>query len=213
MTVASVALPPVDLGRTLWEHLVAGDDPTASADFAEAYLGPLITSLGRRYPRVDTAIRETAAGEAIFSLIKNPLAYRPERQTLDAYLRMSATGDLKNLLRSEARHQQRRVDLEAVELSPPLGKYLWDEGADPAIIAERREDDAMARESQRAIRQGLSPEEDRVWGLLGDGERRTDVFARALGIADWPVEARRREVKRVKDRLKKRFQRSWSAGG
>ena len=49
-----------------------------------------------------------------------------------------------------------------------------------------------------------------MWELMGEGERRTAVFARALGLEDRPPGEQEREVKRVKDRIKKRMQR---AGG
>ncbi len=210
MTVASVTPSPVETGRALWERLAAGD-PTASSELAEAYLDPLATWLRRRYPRLDPSIPETAAEEAILTLLRNPSSYRPERQTLDAYLRISADGDLKNLLRSEDRHRKRRADLETVELSPIQGKYLWDEDADPAAIVERAEDAAeriaSAAKTRSEILRDLLPGDARVFALMQAGERRTSAYARALGIEDWPADRQRREAKRVKDRIKKRIER------
>jgi hypothetical protein len=46
--------------------------------------------------------------------------------------------------------------------------------------------------------------------LMREGEKRTVVFADAAGFSDLPPEEQAREVKRVKDRIKKRIQR---AGG
>ena len=217
MTVAREAPSPADPGRALWERLVAGDDPTAPSDLAEAYLEPLATGLRRRYPGVDAAIPDTAAEEAILTLIRKPAAYKPGRQTLDVYLRMSAEGDLKNLLRSEERHRKRRADLEIVELSPSQGKYLWDEDADPASVVERAEDEAAfavsSTEARNEILRGLLPGEARVFDLMHAGERQNIAYARALGIEDWPVDRQRREVKRVKDRMKKRIARLGYGGG
>lgn len=217
MTVAREAPSPADPGRALWERLVAGDDPTAQSDLAAAYLEPLATGLRRRYPGVDASFPDTAAEEAILTLIRKPAAYQPERQTLDVYLRMSAEGDLKNLLRSEDRHRKRRADLEAVELSASQGKYLWDEDADPANVVERAEDEASrtitSSVARNEVLRGLSPTEARVFDLMQAGERQTGVYARVLGIEDWPIERQRQEVKRVKDRIKKRIARLEHGGG
>jgi hypothetical protein len=48
----------------------------------------------------------------------------------------------------------------------------------------------------------------RVLRLMVDGERRTAVFAAVLGLDGQPAEAQRREVKRAKDRIKKRLERA-----
>src|SRR6266850_1752361 len=118
--------PPLSTeeARTLYERLLT-DDPTAPSDLAVAYLDRLTEWL-IKHNRVDPDDCATAAGEAILALIRKPKTYNPERQTLEVYLRISALGDLKNLLRSERRHSKRRADWEAVELSSEVGKYLRD---------------------------------------------------------------------------------------
>jgi DNA-directed RNA polymerase specialized sigma24 family protein len=129
---------------------------------------------------------------------------------------MSASGDLKNLLRSERRHSQRRADLDAVELSPDTRKYLWDVEADPARIAERREE-SMANQMELAPRleaasDGLSAGEARALELLRQGERKTEPYAAALGLTHLAVAEQRQQVKRVKDKLKKRLERAGGPG-
>ena len=57
--------------------------------------------------RVPEDIRIEAAEDAILALIRKPESYSPERQTLEVYLRMSARGDLRNLLAKERRVTQR----------------------------------------------------------------------------------------------------------
>lgn len=182
------------------------DDPTAPADLADAYLEPLAAWLEVRYPKLHPHDCTTAAEDAIMSLIKNPSSYRPERQqraSLLAYLRMSATAKLSNVQRAERRHSSRRANLEVVELSPTMGKYLWDEEADPARIAERRE--AVADlQAPVPLPAGLSPQEEQVLQLMDEKERRTAVFARVLGLEHLPQAEQQQEVKRVKDRLHKR---------
>ena len=91
-------------------------DPVASAELAAAFLVPLAALVERKNPRIDPHLCGEAAEDAILSLIKNPSSYNPERAPLEAYLRMSAQGDLRNLLQRERRHASRRVGIEAVEL-------------------------------------------------------------------------------------------------
>lgn len=206
--------PSEEEGRALHARLLAGaDDPTAPSDFAVAYLERLIGWLIEHNPRADPDDCATAAEDAILTLVKNPATYKPERQKLEVYLRLSASGDLKNLLRSERRHSRRRADLEAVEHSPVMGKYLQDVENDPALLVERREDEQWNTTKPNvppAVRAGLTPEEARALALMLLGERKTAAYALALGITHRPVDEQRREVKRVKDRLTKRLER---AGG
>ena len=185
-------------------------DPVAPSDLAMAYFEPLTAWLEALYPRLHPHECATAAEDAIMAVIKNPQSYKPERQqreSLLGYLRMSAKARLSNLLRTERRHSARRADLDAVALSPVMGKYLGDEDADPARIVERREEEFAAPAPPPlpdSLRATLSPVEIEMLRLMDVKERRTIVFARLLEIADRPVAEQRREVKRAKDRLHKR---------
>lgn len=209
----SIAADAVAKGRALHARLLAAD-PTAPADLAVAYLESLEDWLSRHNPRADPDACATAAEDAILALIKNPASYRPERQALEVYLRLSSAGDLKNLLRAEQRHSRRRADLHAVELSPVAGKYLQDVEADPARVMERREiEERWARAEPpipATVQDRLTPEEAAVMRLMRQHERRTAIYAAVLGLTDRPAAEQRRAVKRVKDRLTKRLER---AGG
>lgn len=216
MTVPPTALFSEEEARALYERLLA-EDPVAPSDLAVTYLERLTTWLIAHNPRVHPNDCATAAGDAILALIKNPKTYKPGRQTLEVYLRMSASGDLKNLLGSERRHREHRADWQAVAHSPVARKYLEDTGADPARILEQREDEALmaVRSSPGAesLRAGLTPEEARVIELMQMRERKTALYAAALGISDLAFQEQQREVKRVKDRLKKRLKRAGGSDG
>lgn len=47
------------------------------------------------------------------------------------------------------------------------------------------------------------PRDQQILALRLQGERRTEAFAEILGISHLPIEAQRREVKRIKDRIDK----------
>lgn len=208
---SSERLPARAEARELHARLVAGSR-TAPSDLAVAYLDYLAATLAQFNPKLDRADCDTAAEDAILSLIRNPFSYDPERMDLDRYLLMSAQSDLMNLWRSEHRHRRRRVGLEPVELSPRSREHLQDVSADPALIAEHRESLAEARRarSEAAVvsRQSLTPEEAACLDLMQQGERRTDRFADALGIGHLPAKEQRTIVYRMKDKLKHRVKRT-----
>ncbi|MBX6771848.1 MAG: sigma-70 family RNA polymerase sigma factor [Chloroflexi bacterium] len=195
-----------DPGLTIWKRLCQGD-PVASSDFAEVYLPRLSRWLAQCYPHVPEDLRATAADDTIVALIKNPFQYRPELQTLEAYLHLSARGDLKNLLRHEQRHALRSIPLEDVELSGDSGKYLGDVTSDPSRQVEEGE---MIEQVLPSVIAALTAEERVVLELMAQGERRTQVFAEALGIDGLSPADQRRRVKQLKDRLKKRLERAGS---
>lgn len=199
-------MPRDEEGRDLRARLLAGDT-TASNDLVAAHLDNLADWLEALYPQEHPNDCSTAAADAILTFIRSPATYDPEKQTLEKYLRMSADGDMKNLLRSERRHSNRRVNLETAETS--LEKRLRDEEAEPHRVLERRAEKAVVEAKVRSLipdclAAASTPEEIHVLGLIRIGERRTRVYAAALGISQLPFERQQREVKRTKDRLKKR---------
>jgi hypothetical protein len=175
---------------------------------AELYLEALVAWLGETNPGAAEDVCVEAAGEAIVALIRNPDSYSPERQTLEVYLRMSARGDLRNLLRSEWRHTRRRESWKSVELSPDAGKYLGrdDDPALPIRLAE--EVQSLLSTIPDSARKRLSAADLRALELIVQGERRNAEYAELYGLRDLPPEERDREVKRCKDRLKKVLKRA-----
>ena len=181
-------------------------DPVGPADFAVAFLKPLIAWLQTTTAGVDPMACADAAGEAIVGFLNNLTAYDPERLEVEAFLRMAAQRDLQNLLRKERRHQRNRRDWNIVEQASEDGKYLMRED-DPSLPLQIEE----ARQRQGppdALWQQLTDVERSFWEQMQQGERRTPVFAVILGITHLSASEQRREVKRVKDRLKKRLERT-----
>jgi RNA polymerase sigma-70 factor, ECF subfamily len=204
-TLPSTGQDAVELHQRLLVY-----DPTAANDLAEAYLERLVVWLAETDSTVSSDIRLEAAEDAILALIRKPEAYLPELQTLEVYLRMSAKGDLSNILSKERRHHKTRVPWKSVELSANAGKYLGRED-DPALPLR------LAEEEQRtssaipdSIRRKLSDVDLRALELILHQERRYGVFARLYGLEDLPAKEQKRLVKRHKDRLKKVLRR---AGG
>src|SRR5437879_3700813 len=111
--------PHLSIHRCLGER-----DPTAPNDLAVVFLEPLSNWLAARNRTIPSDWISEAAEDAILALIRDPDSYRPERGTLEAYLRMSAQNDLRNLLRRERKHRAGRTPIDRVEHSDDAGKYF-----------------------------------------------------------------------------------------
>jgi hypothetical protein len=188
-------------------RLVSGD-PTAPNDLAELFLTPLVDWLQERNPKVSSDFILQAVEDALLNLIHHPSTYKPEKKlSLEKYLRMSAQGDLRNTLAKVRRSRAPEVSWNIVELSDQHGKYLGKED-DPSLPLQVAEEAEELRQSIPAtIREGLTEAELQVLDLMLQGERRTSRLAEAYGIADLDPAKWAREIKRVKDKLKKRLER------
>jgi hypothetical protein len=148
---------------------------------------------------------EEAAISAVLSLATSPEQYDPGRLSLAGYLRMAARGDLLNARRSAARRARWETSLADVELAQRAENSLVEGPADPAeAVMPSQPLDSAILELLRATFRGRDRD---VLTLILDGEHRTEVYAGVLGIGDLPQEVQAREVKRVKDRLKKQLRR------
>jgi hypothetical protein len=181
-------------------------DPVASADLCSAFFKPLIHWLETICPKVDPHLRESAAVDTLIQYVKAPHAFRPECGSLPAYLRMAARGDLFNLLQREKRHQRHRVPWSVVELGEESGK-ISGRDEEPSRRLEDNEEEERWQVLVQAVRDGCTDSERRVLDLMLAGERNTATFVAALGIPGLPAAEQEREVKRVKDRIKKRLER------
>lgn len=200
--------PPGDGDLELHRRLLARD-PTAPADLAVAFLDRLIAWLRKSNSRqIPEELCTEAAENAIIALSKNPASFDPARKkSLFDYLKMSGQGDLRNRLRQEGRYRQRHSNLESVELSPEAEKYLGQEN-DPARHMQVQESLQQTEAILRRVRKGLSEAEIKALELVLQGERDTAAYAAVLGLEDLPAAERKREVKRVKERLKLRIRRA-----
>lgn len=195
--------PSAREGEDLHRRLSAGD-PVAPSDLCAAYLEPLFAALSRAYPRVDEQVVATAVEDAIIALIKNPNVFNPSRSSLDRFLFMAASGDLRNLLRRESRHHQKReqIPVEDVEDRGNTSRN------DPSVLLEQDGDRRELLDRIETASEGWTEVEKKVLAAMREGHSRTGVFAELLGIAHLPVDVQQREVKRVKERIVIRLKRT-----
>jgi RNA polymerase sigma-70 factor (ECF subfamily) len=206
----SLAQSPTQQDALALHQRLLAQDPTAANDLADAYLERLVVWLGETAPKICEDIRLEAAEDAILALIRKPESYSSGLQTLEVYLRMSARGDMLNLLDKERRHKKREKLSGGVELLPGAGKYLRrdDDPSLPLRLAEEKQN--VANAIPESVRQKLSATDLRAMELILQNERRNAVFAELYGLLHLPSKEQDRAVKRHKDRLKKMLKR---AGG
>ncbi len=186
-----------------WLHeihsrLLAGD-PTAPAELLEEVFLPLKRAVEARNRSVhDEHFVDDAVTEALLNYIKKPDMFDPDKASLLGYLKMAAQGDLKNALAKDRRWQTRRTSLEAVEVGSWGGK---EEAKQPDIVTTLE----GKRIHLLIVEHFADPTDLEMAELIIAKERSTQVFAELLGIQSLPVPEQRREVKRHKDRIKKRL--------
>ncbi len=184
-------------------------DPTAPAELVERYLVPLVRRLRRRQPEVhDDTLLDDAVTDALLDYIEHPDRYDPSKRVLLGYLTMAANGDLLNALEKERRRRRRESSLDRVEETRgDRNETIADTNA--AAEMERVEQDrARVAAMEEAVRSVVpDPRDRRLMRLMLEGERTTAVYARVLGIEHQDRTLQTRDVKRHKDRLKKRLAR------
>lgn len=191
-----VRMTPSRAEQTELHAALIKGDPTASARIFEALLDPLVERLTYRWTTLGRQELEDQATDSLIGYVSNPQRYDPQRASLLTYLTLDADGDLKNAYRSP-RHNREQL---ASDVEDALSQR--NETTDVELSVE---DDRvfLAR-----LREAFPDECDRrVIYLLLEGERSTSAYAAALGISDLPADEQRAEVKRVKDRIKKRLAR------
>lgn len=200
-TIPTLASNQSDQARAAEIHrrLLAGD-PVASSLAFEAYYPRLVARLRRAFA-THADLAEDAASRALCDYLMRPGQYDPSRRGLAGYLFMAARRDMQNLVSRERRHAN-AVSIENVENDPLLRNDPVEEHMTRLM---RDEDLAPARQRVASIE--LPAAEQRVLDLMLAGVRAHEHFAVALGLTGRPLDEQRRQVKRAKDRLKKRLAR------
>lgn len=156
--------------------------------------------LKNRYPQIPADDRHDVIIDLLDSYQAHPQQYQPEKASLFAYLRLAANGDMLNLLNKWEREQ----------------KYLGGSLDEDEDVADRLWDGNIGIEDQIEIKWTaetliaklqLDEVDSAALRLMIVGEQATASYADVLGLADADEVTQRREVKRMKDKLKKRLQR------
>lgn len=200
----------LDLHRRLVER-----DPLAQRQLMEMYYLRLVAFAARQIH--DQAMRDDIASDltldVISKLIDDPGRFDPARgKSLYGFLVMDLRGDLINHF-ARLRRGPKIVSLDAPVGSDDddvgqhdLGGNLSSGEPGPEALAMIVESDGETAVIRRRV--AMTDDERIVFDLqYGEGERGTDVFAQALGIADLPAGEQVERIQRIKDRLAKRLRR------
>lgn len=185
----------------LHQRLLNGDR-TASEEVASKLLSRLAEKIGRKFPRTDKHIVWDGATDAILDYCARPDQFNAARGVpLDRFLSMVAWRNVANAVRGEVRRKARerkvgQAEGEAtVELEGPAGNLL------------REETERYRRQRSQLMKRLKDHKDQKILELRMQGERRTEAFAKILGISHLPADVQRREVKRAKDRIDKALRR------
>ena len=191
-------MPSEDWYQRIHKRLLE-EDATAPAELVETIMDELTEKLGGRHPNQrGSDLLADAITEALMGYIKNPAQYNPEKMGLFSYLLMSANGDLLNSLAKVRRRKE--ILWGDVELEAADGKEFAE-----AVGPETR---LQAQRLRKEVYELFDDPKDRgLASLIIEGERSTQAFAEIIGIKDMSDDEKRREVKRHKDRIKKRLER------
>jgi hypothetical protein len=197
--------PSREEGLRLFQLLCAGE-AAAPALLMRAFVPALMAWMDTHHGRAAPDLRQDAVYRALASLCQRPESFDPDQSDLFDYLTLSATGDLRNLLRQEGRHHRGRVSWNDVEDGRGGGNLPGEEDEPVAQLCRAEEDDERRRFLAQ-FRDGLDDEEKIVFDLMGQEVRQTAEFIRALGRQDLLAAEQERYVKRIKDRIKTRARR------
>ena len=180
-------------------RLLAGD-PTASADLFEFVYGPLIGHAIKKHAAFgmdEDRARDLAVG-VLASLVEEPTMFDPQQGNLFGFLCMMLDGDAKNAGRDEVNRQKKFSEF-AVEVEQ-VGGNSYSSSPETRLDAER-----IISQHHAAI--VVEEGDSEILRLVLQDERDYETYAEALGIAHLPLEEKRAEVKRRKDRIEKRLER------
>ncbi len=190
-----------DLLQEIHRRIVA-DEPDATLDAYRAVAQSLETHLKYEFPHLppgaDPDMRVEAIHIALTDYFRFPEKYDPAKSRLMTYLKMAARGDMLNLLKRERRHSDRRSPLDDVAFRLPDGEEE---------ISETIGRDWESRSLMKRLARDLSDEDMRLLRLMMDKVRGTPEAAEALGIEHLPFDEQRKEVKKAKDRIRKKLRR------
>jgi len=176
-------------------------DTTAQSELAELIFNELVGIVRNKFPRQEHyEIVVDGCTDAFLNYVERPSQYNPEKGlSLVSYLVMSAKGDVLNYFQRLKRQHSRELQAENVELIPFTRNNNVSVMLDTVLIES--EVDTVIKELC------LSLQERECLNLMIAGIRNATEFSKVLGIEHLDSGAVRREVKRMKDRIKKRIER------
>lgn len=182
----------------LHRRLLAGDR-IASEEVIGLVLLSLIQEVSSKFRQTDEQIIWNGVSDAVLDYCARPQQFDESRSVpLDRFLQKAAWRNVANSLRGENRQKAREEKAgqeyvaSVVELDPVVGNLL-----------QQEENVRRHQQQTKLMNTFQNPKDQQIMVLRLEGERRTEAFAKILGISHQPMDVQRREVKRAKDRIDK----------
>jgi len=190
-----------DVLLRLHRRLLEGDR-VAPAELMEIVLSVLIGEMRHKYRTTDPHLVSDGVSDALLDYCARPWIFDQTLGVpLNRFLAKASWRNIANLLRNESRRRAREAktaemaDKNVVELYPAMGNLTQN-----AALDAKKGLEELARLLP-------DPTDQKIFKLKAMGERRTQIFSKAMGITHLPIEQQTREVKKAKDRIDKIMER------
>lgn len=198
----------LDEAQVIYQRLLR-NEPDAPSDFIVLLLDPLTKFLHSKYPSLsDPDLATDIVIDSLFKFVQEPTRYNSDKSSLWSYLCMDVLGDIRNALDKEMRRQRREVPIDSVadgrlSRNNELEDLIIDKLV-PIMLSEQKD---MASVLEQLYAEITEPIDWQIISLICDGERKTEVYAKALGITHLPQPEQTKIVKKNKDRLRVQLKR------
>lgn len=174
----------------LHRRLLAGDKKAA-----DVLIDRLLVPLQRQLAGRNGDHKYNAVADALIDFVKHPAKFKPDKGKIEPFLLLAAQRNLSNERRKEYRQRVRDtamadVQRNNVELRSAAGNSSLETVSNDAAMHCR-------------LLAALDPADRPVAELQLRLERKTSVYAEALGLSGLSVNEQRQMVKRAKDRVNK----------
>ena len=180
-------------------------DPTAFAELCNVALDYISDFLGHRLSVPDKELCDSLAIDTLLRFREAPEKYDPHKSSLGTYLCMDARGDMLNEIEKRKRRNRRivRLDEEFVEVQSEDGNNEQEDIDDWLLKYTSLSREQLLRE----LSNELSPTDKQIVISIAEGVRDVEHYAAIMGVQHLSAEEQKREVKRAKDRIKKKLER------
>jgi len=185
---------------------ILNGDPIAFAELCEQAIKALTATLMKTGLSTDEPLCQTVVHDLLLAYIEKPGKYDPNKLDLFPYLRMAAKADLKNAIDKEVRRNKKIVEFE----DPNVEEWL---GGRNNVQEETELSEWVEAETGLSIHQIVDEfktqfdqvELEIIELMIIEGVRETKMYAQVLGLSNNSIEEQRKEVKKFKDKVKKKI--------
>jgi RNA polymerase sigma-70 factor, ECF subfamily len=183
-------------------NLIGAGDDLAFAKLCDFYLESTIKKVRQFNWQIylsDRSLITEVVIDSFYGYLYNPGKFNPDKQTLERFLVTDSEGDLKNAWVKRKKRQQKFEGIKnEVEFEEQFG--IRNLNTPSQIIIDEEADFVLNNE----LKKHFDSEKDiEIANLILSKERDTNVYAEVLKITHLRFEEQQKEVKRIKDRVKK----------